>query len=1539
MDADSATVEFGLLSLIRHTVDLDRVEGVGIRMEVRLPERDSQSGATAATAEVEDRDPSPWNVRGGEVELRGLSLSIWEGGVGAGPEEAWTLEEAHLQGRDLLLGSELAFSLDSLLGRFSPRGSGPSWGQLLAVGQLDSNGIRVDTLHLETPESRLSAAGTVPLRFEGIGPAGLTARVSATPLHIRDLGPFAPPTLPDSLRLFVTGDFRTSQGALSLDLIADLGTGGRMEARGRLSESGEGPDSEMVVQMEDLDLNHLGLSSTERRVNVALDARADSLRGTWAADWSTSTDGVEVGGTGNLRMGGRPSWGVEGRGSYLPTPGAPPLPGVGSSGFAIEFEGSGEGFVVDALSARGGIQVDSLQLGGAPLVNLSLSGEMEAGGANLLLTGLVSGGRLEARGQADLSGLPALEALVSVRLDSAAYGDFRVDSLMAEMTGGKERIAVRGSVFLPDTQAVQLGGEVGFHEDGIPISLDSLRFAGLNVQALGAWGDSTAVPMTRLSGKVEGSANILEGDWTARGGIRLDSSRVGLDVIRRGDLEVVAGPLGGTLAVDVVLAQGGVSGELRVGEVQGVSEILVPGVEFRHLDVGALLGRSELETRLSGSLEGRVRGVGPTEAVGNVALTLDSSRVSDLTLSSARLTVVGEAGEFSADLIAVNGGGVLQALGEGNLTGPRPRYSAQGSYRNPAFPLPGRRQGRSGSVFARFGLEGEGVDRDSVRAGLWMSLDSARWDDLKMDGGRLEVSASEGFLRLDTLTLDTEFATISGAGSLPLTNGLGGSGEVRVQGQITRAELLAPVVNAEVLALGEGVFSSRAVGTLDDLVIEGEGHITALLMDAIRAEGIDLEGRARLVAGEGVTEGGGQLSIDRLRSGAFPVRHLDAEATLEPDGQLAVEASAILDETREGRVSLRVEDLSGPAGVRVDHLEFQADEDNWTLQAPARITFADGVVIDSLSVRAPGQEIWARGRVAGEGPLDLALGLSDFRIGTLSDLAGIPALQGRLTGSLALSGTAGDPRGDLQVHGRLTPEGLPPSDLDITAEYAGGSLGLDATGRLSGGRSLRASGDIPFELSFSDSSRGLRQSGALNLGFSADSLPLDWIGLFLPSAMVRELDGTLDGNVSLRGTPGRPVLEGGLAVTGFEARMPRLGAHYRGGRARARFVEDRLVLDSLRLRSGDGVLRASGTVRAVPLDRPEYDVTLVADAFQAVGSTNMTAVVSGNVSVSGVGLRPVVKGDLSILRADLYLGEMAPAPDVAEVALTDEDYRELARVFGYFPPSSGGTGPDLSQGATLDLEVDLRRDSWVRQRSNPKLALQLSGRLSVGKEPGDSLRLVGEVEGVPRRSYVEQFGRRFSLTRGTLLFQGAPQATRVDVRAEYEVPSRDNPDEPEVVIALDINGTPDNLRLELSSSPNLEASDMVSYLAVGRPAGQGLGGGDNSLSQTGGGLALGRLSGAVEAYGREQVGLDVVEITTDGLEGVTLLAGRYLTPDLYMGVRQPVSLQRASGDATERTPDPEVELELQAARWLLLNLQAGGRTGVEFFLRSRIAYE
>lgn len=295
---------------------------------------------------------------------------------------------------------------------------------------------------------------------------------------------------------------------------------------------------------------------------------------------------------------------------------------------------------------------------------------------------------------------------------------------------------------------------------------------------------------------------------------------------------------------------------------------------------------------------------------------------------------------------------------------------------------------------------------------------------------------------------------------------------------------------------------------------------------------------------------------------------------------------------------------------------------------------------------------------------------------------------------------------------------------------------------------------------------------------------------------------------------------------------------------------------------------------------------------------------------------------------------------VDPVVLTDAQWDELARVFGYERPSERAAASPFMDAVELDLDVRLGRASWVRQRANPELAVQFSGDMSVTKQPGDSIQLVGSVEAVPERSWVEQFGRRFNIEQGRLTFRGRPTETIVYVVAEYRVPSWGNPGAPEVVLTLTVEGTPDDLSLELSSTPQLPASDMISYLITGRPASQSLGGGeDRSLAETGGALALGRLSGAIESYAREQVGLDVVEIRTDGIDGLTLVAGRYVSPRFYLGIRQPISMQTASDDLAQRSPSPELEAELQAVRWLLLNMRLGGRSGVEVYVRSRIAYD
>ncbi|MEX2471274.1 MAG: translocation/assembly module TamB domain-containing protein, partial [Gemmatimonadota bacterium] len=480
----------------------------------------------------------------------------------------------------------------------------------------------------------------------------------------------------------------------------------------------------------------------------------------------------------------------------------------------------------------------------------------------------------------------------------------------------------------------------------------------------------------------------------------------------------------------------------------------------------------------------------------------------------------------------------------------------------------------------------------------------------------------------------------------------------------------------------------------------------------------------------------------------------------------------------------------------------------------------------------------------------------------------------------------------------------------------------------------------PFDAALTDDAEGLLDSDPMSGFVSAEAFPVSWFEPFVPAGGARELGGVLQGRAELGGTPGDPALSGQLTLRNGAATLPALGVRYTGARARIVLDGAQVVLDSTRIHTDDGSLSATGDISFENLREPRYDLELAADQFQLIRTPAVHATVSGDVRVQGVGAAPGVSGLIEVQRADLYLGDLVSGASADPVVLTDAQWDELAQVFGYERPSERTAASPFMDAVELDLDVRLGRASWVRQRANPELAIQFSGDMSVTKERGDSLQLVGTVEAVPERSWVEQFGRRFSIEQGQLTFRGRPAATMVDVVADYAVPSRDNPGEPEVVLTLNVEGTPEDLSLQLSSTPPLAASDMVSYLVTGRPASQSLeGGGNGSLTEAGGALALGRLSGAVESYAREQVGLDVVEITTDGFDGLTLLAGRYLSPRLYLGIRQPISLQNSSDDPTQRAPDSELEAEFQAVRWLLLNLRAGGRSGVEFYVRSRIAYD
>lgn len=1532
---DTLQLGYHLLALLKKNISFSWVDAAGLRVQLHSSTGDTLEGEKTESTPPDSTPEGGWTVLARSITLRNGEVRFRRGDPSpdtAASADPWILDHIALRARNLRIGPGIQLRLDSLDGRLQPSDFGSPPGRLLVAGTLNPEGLLLDTLALETRDSHLWARGGVPLAGSWPPAQGVELEVLAAPLLLRDLGPLLPSTIPDSLRITAQGTARTTDGALQLELEARSSGAGSLTLRGALAGPGRQGASTLSLQVDGLDLERWGASRAPRLVNLFLEARADTFSGPWSGEWRGRTRGVDVGGALNLTLRDPLGWQVEGRGSWDPSAGAPLIPAVDSTGVAVAFNGSGTGTAPGTLEARGELRLESGTLVGGLVDALVLTSEVASGEARYAVEGRVGGGALRGEGRITMPGVPDPRGRASFRLHDARYRQVSLDSLRLDLELRKGRGLFQGRMAFPDSARVSLAGSASPGSRGLEVQLDSLRFRELNLRAFTPSTDSTRVPPTSLSGSIQGGARSGAEGWTGGGTLQLDSSRAGRAPVHAGGLEVEVDREGGRVDLALRVGDGGLegSGELSLGESR--TRFNLPELRFWSLDVGALLNGEPGRTRLSGTLSGDLQGTELPELLGRLHLALDSAQVAGQHLTAGRLEAEIRDGRVQADLGMASMGTLLSATGEVGLETPGPSYRLQGSLAP---------EGDSGSpLFARFGVEGQGTRPDSLEARAWMVVDSARWRELTVEEGRLEARLAGGSLQLDTLVLESPAASVSAGGFLPIRAGGATPGELRLNGAVGRADLLADLLGAQLLAVGDARFQAAATGSLQDLDLSGEARVDALLLDQTRVQGIRLTARAHRSSDGTFDLGRGELLVDRLETSSLSVRRLEGEADLQAEGrQLAVRATALLDDSREGRLNFRVEELTAPSAVLLESLEFTADQDEWRLQRPTRIELAQGFELDSLAVEAGEQAVRAHGRVGREGPLTLAVELENFRIGTVSDLLGAPALQGRLSGSMALAGTGREPRMESSFQALLDSQRTPSSRVEVDAFYGQGLLEFRSRARVSESQGFRVNGTLPLHFSLADSARGVMEGEAFRVEARVDSLPLSWVGLFLSPDMVRDLRGSAHGSVLLQGSLEDPALEGRLGLGGVEMGLPILGVQYGDGGGQIRFQEKRILLDTLSFRSGNGTVSASGQVTMEVLHEPQLDLDLRAREFRAVASSGVNLVASGDLAVEGSPTEPRISGRVEVLRGDIYLDDLTTNPQVEQVALSEEDYQELARVFGYRRSGPFGPSPGIFQNAELDLEVDLRRDSWIRKRANPELAVQFSGGLSVQKAPGDSLRLVGEVSAVPERSYVEQFGRRFSLTRGDLVFQGMPLETALDLRAEYEVPSRDNPGNPEVTIALDITGTPDDLRLDLSSTPPLEASDMVSYLAVGRPADRGLGGGEGSLSQTGGALALGALSGAVEAYAREEVGLDVVEITTDGLEGVILLAGRYLSPELYLGIRQPVSLQRGSGEASEGRPEPEVEVELQAVRWLLLNLQAGGRAGVEFFVRSRIAYE
>jgi translocation and assembly module TamB len=601
------------------------------------------------------------------------------------------------------------------------------------------------------------------------------------------------------------------------------------------------------------------------------------------------------------------------------------------------------------------------------------------------------------------------------------------------------------------------------------------------------------------------------------------------------------------------------------------------------------------------------------------------------------------------------------------------------------------------------------------------------------------------------------------------------------------------------------------------------------------------------------------------------------------------------------------------------------------------------IEVDSLALHTQDRRLVLNGFLDRHGRSDLSLLLHRVDLDLLNDL-GFSPVPGQLEGRMRLAGTSESPEmtGVVGLTVRQRGTGRPVGQIRTNVAWNDAGLRLDATAApLQDGR-LTVTGTLPIRLALTpadtiDVSRA--SSDSVSLALRADQFNLGFFGSLLPPETVRDLRGRLQLDAHVGGTFRSPHAEGRFSLDTASLTLPALGVTYQSGSLSGQIQGDSVRVDHIRLLTGkDQELAGQGAVLLRPLDNPALALSATLRDFRLSNSDQLKGSASGQVKLEGTLQTPAVSGRLQLGPTDIFTGTGTATAQVEKVELTPADVRRVLRVFGPAAVREAHQGTSLVNRVRLDLALVLPNRVWIRKRSTPAMDIELSGHIQLRQDPGKPMEFFGSVDPVPDRSTLEVAGRQFRIASGHVRLNGPVDAAHLDVNAEYQVPTGGVVEQEPVVAQVHAVGRPDSLALTFSSDPAMSQEDILSYLVTGQPAAEAP---LTAQQTTGAGLpeqiAVGQVAQVISTRAGEGLGFDVFQIRQQGLQGLTLTAGRYLGPRLFVSLQLPLQLLQRQSNVPGANLGPGFELDYTLRRWLRSGF-TGGSLPTGFRLRGNRAY-
>lgn len=1238
---------------------------------------------------------------------------------------------------------------------------------------------------------------------------------------------------------------------------------------------------------------------------------------------------------------------------WLPESGA-------TSNITARLQANGTGLNPDTRTASAQLAVRPSTVNGVALDTLSLRTNVEGTAVQSAFDLSVPGGSLQGAARVALDGSEdfAIDRLSTTGFNLNAF--LNTESLPD--TRLTAQLQAEGQGFTPATMQVQ--GEASVTETTYgTLAVDTLRTTwrlrdgalqaqmqaqsnagGIDLQATGRPFDTPLAleltesrlrsvnigPLLQDTTQTSALTGTVRGRWrqpqsrTATGQVSmvLSDSKLNDQSITEAQLEAALGA-DERLTFDVRLRTPG-GGTTVAGTAQPFAErptLQITDGRIEALNVGALLGQPALDTDLNGTITFSGTGQTLSDVALEGQLSLTDSRINEAALPQASWTARAESGRLQSTLDAQFDLGAITATASANLPDSTYTLSITADTLDGAA-LTGQDSLRTDLQRLRATLDGQGFTSETATFTAQVDASTGVYGPVEMSAATLRATYTQGRLALDTLQVDSNVFAATGSGTVDLQGDTTDS-DISLSADVRSLSPLQELAGFETLVAEQGRLTGRVRGAADALRFNGQFEGQNIIVDGTRIGETEVVAAGALNAQYAIDRMEARTTTRYVNTAGLPVNRIQANGTYRTGEGFTLRTDVQMDNSRRVQLDASVPPPdSSSTRATLERLDVQLDGTAWQLLQPV-VFSQEGTTLQvrNFLLASPNQQIAVDGRVDPAGTQSLGITLEDVQMGPFASLVELEGLGGQLNGNVNLTGPADAPVAEGRLRATVRSGDTTVGTLDSEITYA--DLGLAIDGRLehADGSTLTIAGDFPIDLRLDTEDPVSVMDTPVDLRLNANTFAIDWLDPFLDPAVMQDLRGRMQADVQIAGTRSNPDIQGEATLNALSVVLTDLNSRYRNGRASLRLQGNRISIVESEIRSaGQGLMTATGTVELEALTLGTIDLEVSAENFQAVNTrAYQRGTINGDLSVQGTTERPSLTGTIQVVRADISYDDLdtSGAADLETVALTESDRADLERRFGVRLSDADTTAYDAYQAMAMDLEVEIRRETWLRSRSALGLNIQFNGNLDLQKAHDEDLELYGSIDIVSDRSTVEQFGQVFRVEEGMLTFNGPVDDPQMSFSAVYEQRARETRDT-EVAITLSAEGRLGNLDLNFSSEPPMSTSNILSYLATGRPADSLLGGGQ---SAEGGGssgdlatqLAIGQASNFVENLAASQLGLDVVrlQVRPNGISYLTV--GRYLTPRFYVSIEQPID----TGSNDTEVLDPDLLLEYELTRTLI----------------------